>query len=213
MGSGLCFAVALDSQLLFQFGGLQAMSAAKESCKLCDARFICTDSHSFRQQTLEYTGDQVAGRKYPSICSPENIIEMEIANQKVFIFGGYNTMHQFINDGGYYMYTVGLNHMQKIPVENSLDQELLMRSQHTVNTIKIIATEDEVLRYNTEHKVNMTNYKHILFGGEVYCKHQKKRIASDALVIIEQEVQIDKQFVQVGGNQDDPNVPSCAPSS
>jgi len=213
LGSGLCFAVALDSQLLFQFGGLQAMSADKESCKLCDARFICTDSDSFRQQTLEYTGDKVAGRKYPSICSPENTIEMEIANQKVFIFGGYNTMYKFINDGGYYMYTVGLNHMQKIPVENRLDQELLMRSQHTVNSIKIVATEEEVLRYNTYNKVNMTNYKHIIFGGEVYCKHQQKRIASDALIIIEQEVHIDKQFVQVGGNQDDPNVPSCAPSS
>lgn len=59
----------------------------------------------------------------------------------------------------------------------------------------------------------MPNYKHIIFGGELYCKHQKKRIASDALIIIEQEVRIEKQFVQVGGNLDDPNVPSCAPSS
>lgn len=50
-------------------------------------------------------------------------------------------MYQFINDGGYYMYTVGLNHMLKIPVENEHDQVLLMRSQHTVNSIKIAATE------------------------------------------------------------------------
>lgn len=168
------------------------MSADKESCKLCDARFICTDSTNFRQQTLDYSGDKVEGRKYPALCSPENSIEMELANQKVFIFGGYNTMYKFINDGGYYMYTIGLNQMQKIEIENELDQHLLMRSQHTVNTIKILATKDEVLKYNTEHKVNMTNYKHFMFGGEVYCPRQQKRIASDALIIIEQEVQIDK---------------------
>ena len=53
----------------------------------------------------------------------------------------------------------------------------------------------------------MTNYMHFMFGGEVYNAKEQKRVSTNDLVIIEQEVHIEKQFVQVAGNSDDPNVP------
>ena len=52
------------------------------------------------------------------MSSPENFVEEDVRNQKVFIFGGYNTMYKFVNDQGYYMYNIGTREMQKIAIKN-----------------------------------------------------------------------------------------------
>ena len=41
-----------------------------------------------RKQVIEYTGDKLEGRKYPTLSCPENIIEFEVVDQRLFVFGG-----------------------------------------------------------------------------------------------------------------------------
>lgn len=77
-------------------------------------------------------------------------------------------MYKFVDDQGYYMYNIGTREMQKISIKNPEASKLLLRSQHTVNTVKVLATQKDVLNYNRERKIEMTNYMHFIFGGEVY---------------------------------------------
>jgi len=45
---------------------------------------------------------------------------------------------------------------------------LLIRSHHTVNTIKLPLKKAKVIKYCEENKIKMTNFRHYLFGGEIY---------------------------------------------
>ena len=73
------------------------------------------------QKLVEYCGDKVEGRKYPTLSSPENVVETQAIDQKLFIFGGVNTMCQVMNDKGYHMYNLRENTMQKLSI-TSKDQ-------------------------------------------------------------------------------------------
>ena len=127
-GAALCFVLGQNALLLFQFGGIMAMTTSKQSCKLADQRLICTDIRTAKPQVIEYSGDIVEGRKSAALSSPENFVEEDVRNQKVFIFGGYNTMYKFINDEGYFMYNIGTREMEKIAIKNPEAQKLLLRS-------------------------------------------------------------------------------------
>ena len=120
-----------------------AMTNDNDSCKLCDERLICLNSITLQQRIVEYTGYRVSGRKFPTLSSPDNIILPNVEGQKVFMFGGYNTMYKYIDDEGYYMYDIESNEMSKIPVDKSMSH-LFMRSQHTVNTLAVPNTDPKV---------------------------------------------------------------------
>ena len=62
---------------------------------------------------------------------------------------------------------------------------LLVRSHHTVCTVKVPIVKSKVLKFLAEKKVKMTNFRHYLFGGEVFDPQLKMRVASNDLVIIE----------------------------
>lgn len=79
------------------------------------------------------------------------------------------------------MYHIGRNKMEKISVK---PDKFLQRSRHTVNSVKILPTKKDVIRYNEERKVEITNYRHMMFGGEVYDKKLQMRVATDDLIII-----------------------------
>ena len=102
-----------------------AMSEDPDSCKLCDNRLICTSTKTMSQQVLDYTGARVEGRKYPSISTPENVVEAEAIDQKLFFFGGFNTMYQYINDQGFFMYDARENHMRLMPINDPSKQKHL----------------------------------------------------------------------------------------
>lgn len=114
-----------------------AMTEDKDSCKLCDSRIICTSTQTMTQKLIEYEGDRVEGRKYPGLSVPENRIEPEVCDQRVFIFSGTNVMYKFINDKGYYMYDIRKNKMLLMQVNRPEKQKLLMRGQFSLNTIKM----------------------------------------------------------------------------
>ena len=67
-----------------------------------------------RKEVLEYTGDKLEGRKYPTLSCPENIIEIEVVDQRLFVFSGIDVMYNFLCDAGYFMYNLSSNVMQKI---------------------------------------------------------------------------------------------------
>lgn len=67
-----------------------------------------------RKQVIEYTGDKLEGRKYPTLSCPENIIEFEVVDQRLFVFGGIDVQYNFLCDGGYYMYDLSSNVMHKV---------------------------------------------------------------------------------------------------
>ena len=69
------------------------MTDDQKSCKLCDARLSCISTSTMTQKLVDYHGPRVEGRKYPVLSSAENGIPTEVADQKLFIFGGLNTMH------------------------------------------------------------------------------------------------------------------------
>ena len=111
------------------------MTQDQDSCKLCDFRLICLRNNE--QFVMEYTGTKILGRKSPAMSSPENVIEMEVAKNCLFIFGGINTLNKHMNDEGYYMYTLEDNNMKLISVENQEHQKWLQRDSHTACTMKI----------------------------------------------------------------------------
>ena len=123
------------------------MTASIDSCKLCDERLIVFDTTSLDQKVIDYNGARVIGRKFPTLSSPENAIEQSVTNQRLFIFGGYNTMYKFINDKGYFMYDIKDNEMFKIDVGPEYE-ELLQRSQHTVNTAKVPITDKRIREWS-----------------------------------------------------------------
>lgn len=57
----------------------------------------------------------------------------------------------------------------------------------------------------------MYNFKHFIFGGEVFDKEKNMRVASNDLIIIEQEALVETRFIMVSvGSPNDPLVPRCA---
>jgi len=100
------------------------MTSSIDSCKLCDERLICFDTTSLQQRIIDYKGAHIIGRKFPTLSSPENIIEQSVYNQRLFIFGGYNTMYKFINDKGYFMYDICDNEVFKIDVDPEYEELL-----------------------------------------------------------------------------------------
>ena len=93
-----------------------SMSTDFKCCKICDDRLISLNSSTCEQRILDYSGIKVQGRKFPAMSAPENLVEQSSSDQKVFLFGGTNTMYRFIDDEGYYMYDAAANHMSKLPV-------------------------------------------------------------------------------------------------
>lgn len=67
-----------------------------------------------RRQVIEYTGDKLQGRKSPNLSCPENIIEIEVEDQRLFVFSGIDVQYNFMCDGGYYMYALSSNIMRKL---------------------------------------------------------------------------------------------------
>ena len=100
------------------------------------------------------------------------------------MFGGYNTMYKYIDDEGYYMYDIENNEMVKVPVDKQYS-EWFMRSQHTVNTMAIPSKDPTLQNFLAKNNMHMTNFKHFIFGGEVYSPKEQMRVASDDLIIIE----------------------------
>ncbi len=64
------------------------------------------------------TGPKLQGRKYPVMSSAQNVIEMEDIDQKLFIFGGINTMNKLVDDEGYHMLDVRERKMHHIKITN-----------------------------------------------------------------------------------------------
>lgn len=62
------------------FGGIIAMTNDPESCKICDSRLVYVNSKTLKQTNIEYEGQRVPGRKFPTLSTPENIIECEVKN-------------------------------------------------------------------------------------------------------------------------------------
>jgi len=52
-----------------------AMTNDADSVKLCDERLILANSMTMEQSIVEYKGAFVSGRKFPTLSSPENIVE------------------------------------------------------------------------------------------------------------------------------------------
>jgi len=52
-------------------------------------------------------------------------------------------MYKYIDDEGYFMYDIKQNEMCKVSIDKK-KSELLMRSQHTVNTIAVPSKDPEV---------------------------------------------------------------------
>ena len=92
------------------------MSKSKGSCKLCDQRLIFSTTSTMRKQVIEYTGDKLKGRKCPTLSCPENIIEIEAEDQRLFIFSGIDVQYNFMFDGGYFMYSLSSNVMLKLQI-------------------------------------------------------------------------------------------------
>ena len=113
-----------------------AMSKSKGSCKLCDQRLIYSTTREMRKKVLDYSGDKILGRKYPSLSCPENCVEFEVVNQRLFIFSGIDVMYNFMLDGGYFMYSLSSNSMRKLEIHGEDNQRLLQKCQSSVNTIK-----------------------------------------------------------------------------
>lgn len=92
------------------------------------------------------------------------------------------------------MYDISQNEMVKCAVQEKYSS-LFMRSQGTVNTLAIPSTNKKVINFCEKNKVRMTNFKHFLFGGEVYSKEAQMRIASNDLIIVEQETVVESRFI------------------
>ena len=91
------------------------MTEDASSVKLCDNRLIYTETNSMKQSLIEnQTGPRLEGRKYPILSSPYNILEMEVLNSRLFIFGGINTMNKVVNDHGYHMFDLKENKMYHV---------------------------------------------------------------------------------------------------
>ena len=80
------------------------MGEDSSGVKLCDNRFIYTESDDMKQKLADtFQGPRITGRKYPAMSSPENVVEDSAWQQKLFIMGGIDTSGKIINDQGYYM--------------------------------------------------------------------------------------------------------------
>lgn len=93
-------------------------------------------------------------------------------------------MYKFIDDRGFFMYDIEQNEMCKVDVDPK-DSHLFMRSQHTVNTQALPSTNPKVLKFTQENGMHITNFRHFIFGGEVYSEKEQMRIASHDLIIVE----------------------------
>jgi hypothetical protein len=81
------------------------MTEDSTSVKLCDNRLIYTETNTMKQYLVEnQKGPKLEGRKYPVMSSPNNILEMQAVDSKLFIFGGINTLNKLVNDKGYHMF-------------------------------------------------------------------------------------------------------------
>ena len=89
-------------------------------------------------------------------------------------------------------------------VKNS--SPLLVRSHHTVNTLKIPITKSNVLKHLKDLKLKTSNFRHYLFGGEVYDPQLQMRVASNDLIVVEQTAEVASKFTRV---ESDPLVPGC----
>lgn len=52
------------------------------------------------------------------MSSAENALEFEVIDQKLFIFGGINTMNKLVNDEGYHMFDIRENNMYHVKISN-----------------------------------------------------------------------------------------------
>jgi len=85
-----------------------------------------------------------------------------------------------------------------------------MRSQHTVNTVSMPLSDPASISFCAKNNIEMSDFTHYIFGGEVEDKKQQIRVASDDLVIIEQVSKVESRFVQISGEPDNEAVPRCA---
>lgn len=110
-GYSLCIAQGKDGQIIFQFGGIMALTESTDSCKICDHRLIYTKTSDLIQGVKDYNGTKLLGRKFPALSCPSNKIENEVLDQKLFIFSGQDITHRLVDDGGYFMYDIRSNYM------------------------------------------------------------------------------------------------------
>ena len=107
-------------------------------------------------------------------------------------------MYTYINDKGYHMYDIRENKMRLISIKAKDKQKLLFRSLCSVNTIKV---DQDLSKYSDIGKISrrdLVNYTHFIFGGEVDVQDgagNKRRIATNDLIIIDQEAVVTDYFV------------------
>lgn len=114
-----------------------SMSNNIQSAKLCDERVICVDNQSFKQEELDYHGDKIYSRKFPTLSTAENVVEETVLHQQLFIIGGFDLNYNIIDDQGYFMLNLSDKRMTKITLPSKKHLGALWRAQASLNTLKL----------------------------------------------------------------------------
>ena len=71
------------------------------------------------------------------MSSPENIVEFQAHQQKLFFIGGIQVNGLYNKDRGYFMFDPEKRHMTHIPILGKQQNKALERTQFSLNSIKI----------------------------------------------------------------------------